>query len=823
MASKNLRLAELASNVDANGAYTLSAGIEVYTAIGELPLSGNSAGNIAFIDSSDQLFIFSGEGWYNIGLVNQTPTITQGADASYIFATDGTPIVITLIAEDPEGIPLTWSYAVTSGSLGSTATVSQNNNQFTITPSTNPDNEGSFSLTFTASDGVNVATSISSFALAFLSTIWKNVDFSMDTSSTSGLGRDTIIDESITGATITANGDAHQVGWSPLSPGAWSAYFDGTGDYLEIAPSADFEFDGDFTIEGWMYFTNVGDGSPQALFSVKSGTSEFDIRWYTSRWQVSQNTGSGTNIGTTPAPVEDTWTHVACVRNGSNIKVYVNGVATGAGLTNSNTLGYSSVDASIGGSNTGGNLFNGNLFDVRVVKGTAVYTSDFTPPTILSEEISGTSLLACRENRFIDSSANSHVITIQGDVKIQSFFPSILVRSDNYEYTPALYGGSGFFDGSGTDQLVTPSSADYGFDTGDFTIEFWYNPTNKTRSYPVLISNGNYGSNKWQICDRHQGDGPNEVVLKAAAITSVTLKSTTQIKNGRWYHVAVVRNGSTFTLYMDGVSEDTHTSSNSIDGGGNETLYVGMDASQGTSTNFHGHISDLRVTKSALYTTNFSVPTSPIGAGSSILYLPFDNPGVYDKTGKTTINVLGDTVTSDAQIKYTDTSVYFDGSADYLSLSPINIGVEGDFTIESWIYAENLSSERIVISSDYASGENFELFVSTGGYVKWRMYTTSSSADGTETISAQTWNHVAWTRSGDQNYIFVNGVLSSTTTSTTNAKDMSEITIGGRGTTNPWYGYIEGLQIISDYAKYTTGFTVPPGPQGFDLQTTGIA
>ena len=75
--------------------------------------------------------------------------------------------MLTLVAEDPEGIAITWSYAVTTGSLGSTATVGQSDNVFTITPSTNEADIGAFGITFTASDGINLATAASSFTLSF--------------------------------------------------------------------------------------------------------------------------------------------------------------------------------------------------------------------------------------------------------------------------------------------------------------------------------------------------------------------------------------------------------------------------------------------------------------------------------------------------------------------------------------------------------------------------------------------------------------------------------------------------------------------------------
>jgi len=139
----------------------------VYGNIGSLPLANVTTGSMAFVSGNNRLYLWNGTGWFNIALINTNPTITSGPDASYVFATDGTPTVLTLVAEDPEGIPITWSYQVTSGSLGSTATISQADNVFTITPSNSPDYSGSFSVTFTASDGVNIATAASSFTLVF--------------------------------------------------------------------------------------------------------------------------------------------------------------------------------------------------------------------------------------------------------------------------------------------------------------------------------------------------------------------------------------------------------------------------------------------------------------------------------------------------------------------------------------------------------------------------------------------------------------------------------------------------------------------------------
>jgi len=149
--------------------------IEVATST-DLPTTGNEAGDLAFVADTNRLYIWSGAGWYSITLVNEAPNITaveddSGGTTPFTLATDGGATVITITANDPEGIPLTYNYSVTSGSLtnggGTTATITQSNNIFTVTPSTTENYAGTFSLTFTASDGINIATNANSFTLAF--------------------------------------------------------------------------------------------------------------------------------------------------------------------------------------------------------------------------------------------------------------------------------------------------------------------------------------------------------------------------------------------------------------------------------------------------------------------------------------------------------------------------------------------------------------------------------------------------------------------------------------------------------------------------------
>ena len=131
--------------------------------------TGMAFGDQAFVQSNNKLYLYDGTGWYLVATVeNAQPTAISGVESVYALASDGTATVITAVSEDPDGFPLTWSYAVTTGSLGSTATVSQTDNVFTITPSTDEANAGEFSITFSVTDGATgVVSAVSAFTLSF--------------------------------------------------------------------------------------------------------------------------------------------------------------------------------------------------------------------------------------------------------------------------------------------------------------------------------------------------------------------------------------------------------------------------------------------------------------------------------------------------------------------------------------------------------------------------------------------------------------------------------------------------------------------------------
>lgn len=371
-----------------------------------------------------------------------------------------------------------------------------------------------------------------------------------------------------------------------------SMYFDGTGDYLTIPASAQFRFAGDFTIEGWMYFTNVAGASPQTLFAVVNGATVFDIRWFTTRWQITLNAGSGTDIGTTPAPVNNSWVHVAAVRSGTSIRLYINGMYTGTTLTNSSILGQSTTAASVGATSTGANIFTGYIADVSVVNGVARYIGNFVPPTAPVSVVKNTSLkLNGTAPAIYNSSIGTNLETV-GDAKVST--------------TVTKYGNTSMsFDGNG-DYLWMPASRNFDFSNGDWTIECWIN-FNSVANVPHIWQ---YGANSASRANL------NLTTAKLGVFSgSIVITGATTITTGTWYHVAVVFTVSNTTtrLFLNGTVDGTSTSFNSYPKNAADIAFMmGHQPYSGAAGDYlNGYLSDFRITKGfARYTSNFTPPSS---------------------------------------------------------------------------------------------------------------------------------------------------------------------------------------------------------------------
>jgi hypothetical protein len=153
-----------------------------------------------------------------------------------------------------------------------------------------------------------------------------------------------------------------------------SASFSGTGQYLSTN-NASLNLTGDFTVEGWFYPTNVT--GAHALWTFGQASAGRYTVQLSGTSVLSNLYGDGSTTYTSTVPI-NTWTHVAMVRSGTTVKIYINGTASATTDTQSGTIGNGGY-LNIGADDSGATNFAGRITSFRVVNGTAVYTSNFTP------------------------------------------------------------------------------------------------------------------------------------------------------------------------------------------------------------------------------------------------------------------------------------------------------------------------------------------------------------------------------------------------------------------------------------------------------------
>jgi hypothetical protein len=172
------------------------------------------------------------------------------------------------------------------------------------------------------------------------------------------------------------------------------------------------------------------------------------------------------------------------------------------------------------------------------------------------------------------------------------------------------YGNSSMsFDGTG-DYLVSPFSVNNNLGTGSFTFEAWLYPSSIAgiRGFYAL-SGGPGGVPKFVM---HLNAGTPSIHYNGLTGGSdIYTTATSAITANTWTHLAFVRNGSTWTWYINGVASGTGSNSTNITFT-TQPLYVGYGG-ESYFTEFNGYIDDLRVTNGvARYTANFTPPTSPV-------------------------------------------------------------------------------------------------------------------------------------------------------------------------------------------------------------------
>jgi hypothetical protein len=623
-------------------------------------------------------------------------------------------------------------------------------------------------------------------------------------------------DASLNGYTITVGGNPAVQDFSPFAPARpgisynqsditnWSNYFDGNGDYLTVPSSSAFNYGtGDFTIECWGYR-----GSPSNFWCAYSASGVsftlFSYSGASSTIQVYSNGFYDSGIN----PGYNTWFHVAVTRSSGTLRIFINGVQ---GFSGSYTTDIPSHAVRIG-SSVADEWGLGNVSNLRVVKGTALYTSNFTPPTTNLTAVSGTSLLTCQNAAFTDNSTNSFVITPTGNTTV----------TGNSPFNTVGY-WSNYFDGSG-DYLLSPSNSAFALGTGDYTVECWIYATSTPSDQGIYEGRSTGAATDGFTLTAFSGS-----VIRIYCGSALISSSGTSYVN-QWTHVAVTRASGTTTLWINGVSQGT--SSTSYNCTNTDAVVGGGRYSGGSSVNtsFPGYISNFRIVKgTAVYTGAFTPPTSPLTAISGTSLLTCQNGSFRDNsTNNFTLTVAGNTSVQSFDPFYTSTiasnggSMYFDGSGDYLTSpsSPNYTLGTGDFIVEVWVYP--------TVQGGHGSGNNdciIDFRPGTGGGAYGTLYSGGSGtrvswyANTTNVINGAAipngaWSHLVVSRVSGNTRLFINGEQSGSTYADSTNYLQAPVWLGqfNDGAGAGWFqGYMSGARIVKG-SGVSSSFTPPTAP-----------
>ena len=596
--------------------------------------------------------------------------------------------------------------------------------------------------------------------------------------------------------------------------GTASLYTPGTvgNYYLSVSSNALMIDTNNFTIEFWMnpatptvtqrLMGNLPLGSFNSGAWAMGFTAADNGKFHIDVFNIS---GAGVQTLTaTTAMTANTWNHIAFARYSNVWTLYQNGIVQASKTTLSNVsldnggaarpvyIGWSGFSTS-----STAEYYNGYLDEIRITNGIAIYTPNFNVATVpFTIDESTVLLMHCDgtngSTTFTDSSTNNATLTSYNSAQISTFIYKFSSSSLYLPYKLQSY-------------VLTPSSTNYTFGTGDFTIEFWLNwlglYSTSGNGWQRVMSNktGGFTTNNWIIgWDNLTNNGTAHIGMQFFNVGGTPFYSSTSILvPNTWYHFAFVRYGTNFYVYTNGILEGTYNiSTTNVDGGIACPLTIG--GNPGESQYFYGYLDEIRVTKGlARYIGNFTPPTLPFTlTWPTTLYLPgiggsYTNLGPCPATFNTTNN---------------------------------------NFFFETWVYLNRTTTSTtdyyiFQIGTGQWASEDIGLRI-IGGNCQFYTYLTSGSVTtipSNLTFYAGVWYHIACaiTTTGTSCivYLFVNGSLQNSGGTTLSAAPRTTTNrnfyIGTPLIQTDWIAanlFIQDIRVVQGGAVPTANFTPVSAP-----------
>ena len=605
---------------------------------------------------------------------------------------------------------------------------------------------------------------------------------------------------------------------------SWSNDFDGSGSYLNVSHSSSFTLDGSFTIEMWVNFSSQSQGYWDSILSIgKDATSSASGNGLTIYHMDSGSGGTdggiafqvgGTGNRVKSGSIRGTgWRHVAATRDGSNVcRLFIDGVGVGTSIVVSTSINSTEFGARIGLGDAGSsNYYDGYISNLRIVKGSALYTSNFTPSTTPLTAVSGTSLLTCNSNRFIDTSSNAHTITVNGTPKVKGFSP--LAETNTTD-------GGMFNNGDQNSFAKVTGDSAVALGSGDYCVEMWlYDSKPSKYTCPVDTRPGNPSGLGISIFL----DTGNELEFFSGS----SVQTGYTFPSYEWAHLAIVRQSGTVKLYVNGVQKGSvsETSNHS-----NDDLYIGnwFDYTA-ADYSFDGYIADFRITKgSPVYTTTFTPPSTPLTAVSGTSLLTLQKRGSVRNTKAFNDSAApARVITANGNVTQGSFSPFSveegkwgvdlsqtDGAHLRFSDST-SLDLSGEFTIELWHKQDNYGSNN---SRLFQRGANsltgYCLLTNTNGTVKFGR-TDEQIVGFNQNLNDSQWHHFAVTRDGSNTVrLYFDGVLKDSATMADNLNQSGDLFIGhypgeAGSSNNRSNGQFSNFRLVTGSALYTGSSFTP--------------
>jgi hypothetical protein len=395
------------------------------------------------------------------------------------------------------------------------------------------------------------------------------------------------------GKTWTVGGNA-QTDTTQSKFGGSSLVLDGTGDYLLGDGSSDFALGtGDGAVDFWLRLNAVGVVKNIVDFRPNATEGDYPVLYLAGDNRLRLFLQSTVRITTTSVLTTGVWYHIALTKIGSTVRLFINGEQEGSTYTDTSSWSVGATGRpTIGIDNLLSSGFNGWIDDFRVTKGSAIWTTNDFSTSLL--HFGGTDATTVFQD------VNGKTWTANGNVQIDTGFSK-------------FGGASGFFDGSG-DYLSVADSDDWqldgGSDSNSWTVDFWVRFNGDPASNMGFLQQYTDAANNWAILF---GSDLLQFIIRIGAVNETLITNAWNPATATWYHVAVVKNGTSgYMMFINGsqigtTQTDTTTMPN-FSGGARIGLYTG---GAGVDNYFNGWLDEFRISKGvAVWTSNFTPPTT---------------------------------------------------------------------------------------------------------------------------------------------------------------------------------------------------------------------